>query len=237
MTVHRTTPDGPLISMPALMPRALRSAVAQIAPAHLPAFMEHLEHLDEAAGQSAAQSTIAPLRSFLQRWGEFVAIQRFPARAGGFVNSRPPPRTHPAVMRCGRSSPASVRSRAPRSARWSPFDDGYRAASPGAVAELRVARDESRAEVFRECYVRGVIRHEVVAQLPDTRQQRLGLSSCRQCDGMKASGQAVPWVTARTAMSSARRPLVQRSTSRIRVSTASCGRAKGPRPVRRARAS
>ncbi|MBV9025271.1 MAG: hypothetical protein JO362_16105 [Streptomycetaceae bacterium] len=78
MTVHSTMPDEPVIPMPALTPGALRSAVAQIAPAYLPAFVEHL---DEAAEQAAAQSTIAPLRSFLQRWGEFVAIQRYPARA------------------------------------------------------------------------------------------------------------------------------------------------------------
>ncbi|MEU3778586.1 hypothetical protein AB0F11_36370 [Streptomyces sp. NPDC032472] len=64
--------------MPALTPAALRAAVAQIAPAHLPAFVEHL---DRAAEQSAEQSTIAPLRSFLQWWGEFVAVQRHPARA------------------------------------------------------------------------------------------------------------------------------------------------------------
>ncbi len=67
----------PLIPMPALTPAALRVAVAQIAPAHLPAFVEHL---DRAAEQSAQQSTIAPLRAFLQWWGEF-AVQRHPARA------------------------------------------------------------------------------------------------------------------------------------------------------------
>ncbi|MCY0927267.1 hypothetical protein OTB20_13820 [Streptomyces sp. H27-H1] len=68
----------PLIPMPALTPAALRVAVAQIAPAHLPAFVAHL---DRAAEQSSEQSTIAPLRAFLQWWGEFVAIQRHPARA------------------------------------------------------------------------------------------------------------------------------------------------------------
>lgn len=67
-----------LIPMPALTPTALRVAVAQIAPAYLPAFGEQL---DQAAEQSAAQSTIAPLRTFLQSWGEFVAVQRVPARA------------------------------------------------------------------------------------------------------------------------------------------------------------
>ncbi|MFG2293733.1 DUF6247 family protein [Streptomyces sp. NPDC048603] len=77
MTEHAVA-DTPLIPMPALTPAALRAAVAQIAPAHLPAFVEHL---DRAAEQSAEQSTIAPLRAFLQWWGEFVAIQRIPTRA------------------------------------------------------------------------------------------------------------------------------------------------------------
>jgi hypothetical protein len=78
MTEQHTSPQAPLIPMPALTPAALRTAVAQIAPAHLPAFVEHL---DRAVEQAAAQSTISPLRTFLQRWGEFVAIQRYPARA------------------------------------------------------------------------------------------------------------------------------------------------------------
>ncbi|MFJ5547767.1 hypothetical protein [Streptomyces sp. NPDC093225] len=73
MTEHAAS-GGPLIPMPALTPAALRAAVAQIAPAHLPAFVEHLD-------RAAEQSTIAPLRAFLQWWGEFVAVQRHPARA------------------------------------------------------------------------------------------------------------------------------------------------------------
>ncbi|MBB5933527.1 hypothetical protein [Streptomyces zagrosensis] len=78
MTEQPAAPDGPLIPMPALTLSALRAAVAQIAPAQLPSFAEHL---DRAVEQAAAQSTIAPLRTFLQWWGEFVAIQRYPARA------------------------------------------------------------------------------------------------------------------------------------------------------------
>ncbi|MGO4419831.1 DUF6247 family protein [Streptomyces sp. MCAF7] len=78
MTEQPSAPDGPLIPMPALTPAALRAAVAQIAPVQLPSFVEHL---DRAVEQAAAQSTIAPLRTFLQWWGEFVAIQRYPARA------------------------------------------------------------------------------------------------------------------------------------------------------------
>ncbi|AKH86771.1 hypothetical protein AA958_14705 [Streptomyces sp. CNQ-509] len=77
MTEQHIT-SGPLISMPALTPAALRTAIAQIAPAQLPAFAEHL---DRAAEQASAQSTITPLRAFLQYWGEFVAIQRNPERA------------------------------------------------------------------------------------------------------------------------------------------------------------
>ncbi|GAA1089599.1 hypothetical protein [Nocardiopsis composta] len=78
MTEQHLPPDAPLIPMPALTPAALRSAVAQIAPARLPEFGEHL---DRAAEQAAAQSTITPLHAFLQYWGEFVAVQRFPRRA------------------------------------------------------------------------------------------------------------------------------------------------------------
>ncbi|GHG69653.1 DUF6247 family protein [Streptomyces griseocarneus] len=75
---HVGAPDAPLIPMPPITPAALRAAIAQIAPAHLPSFVKHL---DQAVEQAAAQSTIAPLRTFLQQWGRFVAIQRFPARA------------------------------------------------------------------------------------------------------------------------------------------------------------
>ncbi|MFI0818898.1 DUF6247 family protein [Streptomyces sp. NPDC021098] len=78
MTVQSSGQDGPLIPMPVLTPSALRAAVAQIAPGELPTFVEHL---DRAVEQAARNGTIAPLRTFLQWWGEFVAIQRYPARA------------------------------------------------------------------------------------------------------------------------------------------------------------
>jgi hypothetical protein len=78
MTEQPFTSSAPLIAMPALTPAALRTAVAQIAPAQLPAFAEHL---DRAVEQAAAQSTLAPLHAFLQYWGEFIAIQRHPDRA------------------------------------------------------------------------------------------------------------------------------------------------------------
>ncbi|WP_205302607.1 hypothetical protein [Nonomuraea montanisoli] len=52
--------------------------MAQIAPAYLDRFVDHL---DEATEQAVRQDTVAPLRSFLRQWGEFVEIQRHPARA------------------------------------------------------------------------------------------------------------------------------------------------------------
>jgi hypothetical protein len=67
-----------LIPRPPLTTAALRAAVAQIAPAYLSQFVDHL---DQATEQAARQSTVAPLQNFLQQWGEFVAIQRHPARA------------------------------------------------------------------------------------------------------------------------------------------------------------
>lgn len=70
--------SGALIPRSPLTTAALRAAVAQIAPAYLSQFVDHL---DQATEQAARQSTVAPLRNFLQQWGEFVAIQRYPARA------------------------------------------------------------------------------------------------------------------------------------------------------------
>jgi hypothetical protein len=67
-----------LIPRPALTTAALRTAVAQIAPAYLGQFVEHL---DQATEQAARQSTVAPLQAFLTQWGEFVAIHRYPERA------------------------------------------------------------------------------------------------------------------------------------------------------------
>lgn len=67
-----------LVPCPPLTTAALRAAVAQIAPAYLSQFVDHL---DQATEQAARQSTVAPLQNFLQQWGEFVAIQRYPARA------------------------------------------------------------------------------------------------------------------------------------------------------------
>ncbi|SDI00193.1 hypothetical protein SAMN05421505_1307 [Sinosporangium album] len=52
--------------------------MAQIAPAYLGQFVDHLDQTTE---QAARQSTVAPLQGFLEQWGEFVAIHRHPARA------------------------------------------------------------------------------------------------------------------------------------------------------------
>ncbi|MEU6720425.1 hypothetical protein ABZ897_54000 [Nonomuraea sp. NPDC046802] len=67
-----------LIPRPSLTTAALRAAVAQIAPAYLGQFVDHL---DQATEQAARQSTVAPLQGFLAQWGEFVAIHRHPAKA------------------------------------------------------------------------------------------------------------------------------------------------------------
>ncbi|GAA3604216.1 hypothetical protein GCM10022419_106070 [Nonomuraea rosea] len=67
-----------LIPRPPLTTAALRAAVAQIAPAYLGQFVDHL---DLATEQAARQSTVAPLHAFLTQWGEFVAIHRRPATA------------------------------------------------------------------------------------------------------------------------------------------------------------
>ncbi|SDK73527.1 hypothetical protein SAMN05421874_110215 [Nonomuraea maritima] len=67
-----------LIPQPPMTTAALRAAVAQIAPAYLNQFVDHL---DQAAEQAARQSTVAPLQNFLRQWAEFVAIQRYPAGA------------------------------------------------------------------------------------------------------------------------------------------------------------
>ncbi|WP_066364863.1 DUF6247 family protein [Herbidospora mongoliensis] len=67
-----------IIPRPPLTTAALRAALAQIAPAYLGQF---IEHLDQATEQAARQSTVAPLHAFLTQWGEFVAIHRHPAMA------------------------------------------------------------------------------------------------------------------------------------------------------------
>ncbi|MFB7781667.1 hypothetical protein ACFC1D_02985 [Streptomyces vinaceus] len=68
----------PLIPQPPSTVTALRQAVAQIAPAAMPAFTREL---DEAADQSRQGSDLAPLRRFVAQWAAYVQIQRQPRLA------------------------------------------------------------------------------------------------------------------------------------------------------------
>ncbi|WNE98542.1 DUF6247 family protein [Streptomyces luomodiensis] len=65
----------PLIPQPPATVTALRQAVAQIAPAALPAFTREL---DQAADQSRQASDLAPLQRFIAQWAVYVHIQRQP---------------------------------------------------------------------------------------------------------------------------------------------------------------
>ncbi|WP_435859052.1 hypothetical protein [Streptomyces varsoviensis] len=68
-------PEQPLIPQPPSTVTALRQAVAQIAPAALPAFTREL---DQAADQAQQGSDLAPLRRFTTQWAAYVQIQRQP---------------------------------------------------------------------------------------------------------------------------------------------------------------
>ncbi|MFJ3722387.1 DUF6247 family protein [Streptomyces sp. NPDC090045] len=65
----------PLIPQPPATVTALRQAVAQIAPAALPAFTREL---DQAADQSRQGADLAPLQRFIAQWAAYVHIQRQP---------------------------------------------------------------------------------------------------------------------------------------------------------------
>ncbi|MGW2326296.1 hypothetical protein ACWC5C_11070 [Streptomyces sp. NPDC001700] len=71
----------PLIPQPPATVTALRQAVAQIAPAALPAFARELE---QAADQSCQASDVAPLQRFVAQWSVCVHIQRQPNVANEF---------------------------------------------------------------------------------------------------------------------------------------------------------
>ncbi|MFJ7904829.1 DUF6247 family protein [Streptomyces sp. NPDC096198] len=64
--------------MPALTSEALRGAVEKLTPSRVPAFVQDLVEATTSAQQSRS---LAPLRTFVQTWGQFVAIQRRPSRA------------------------------------------------------------------------------------------------------------------------------------------------------------
>ncbi|WP_031506385.1 DUF6247 family protein [Streptomyces megasporus] len=70
--------ERPLIPQPPATVAALRQAVAQIAPAALPAFSREL---DQAADQARQGSDLAPLRRFVAQWAVYVHIQRQPRLA------------------------------------------------------------------------------------------------------------------------------------------------------------
>ncbi|MGW7362318.1 hypothetical protein ACWGI8_02570 [Streptomyces sp. NPDC054841] len=73
--------EQPLIPQPPPTVAALRQAVAQIAPAALPAFTREL---DQAADQARLGSDLAPLRRFTRHWAVYVEIQRRPRQAARF---------------------------------------------------------------------------------------------------------------------------------------------------------
>ena len=74
-----TSADGqPLIPQPPATVTALRQAIAQIAPAALPAFTREL---DQAADQCRQGSDLAPLRRLTAQWAVYVYIQRQPRLA------------------------------------------------------------------------------------------------------------------------------------------------------------
>jgi hypothetical protein len=76
-----TQPDHPcdaLTAQPADTPEALRTAVAQVAPASLAAFDAERA---EAVQQARTEVSAAPLRRFTRQWSVNVAIARHPARA------------------------------------------------------------------------------------------------------------------------------------------------------------
>ncbi|MCX4691360.1 DUF6247 family protein [Streptomyces sp. NBC_01408] len=70
-----STAGQPLIPQPPATVTALRQAVAQVAPAALPAFTREL---DQAADQSRQGSDLAPLQRFITQWAAYVYIQRQP---------------------------------------------------------------------------------------------------------------------------------------------------------------
>lgn len=71
----------PLVPQPPATVSALRQALAQIAPAALPA---RTRELDLAADQSRHSADLAPLQRFIAQWAVYVHIQRQPELVGEF---------------------------------------------------------------------------------------------------------------------------------------------------------
>ncbi|RLL68610.1 hypothetical protein [Streptomyces sp. Z26] len=65
----------PLVPEPPATVSGLRQALAQIAPASLPAYTREL---DQAADQSRQGADLAPLQRFIAQWAVYVHIQRQP---------------------------------------------------------------------------------------------------------------------------------------------------------------
>ncbi|GAB3448277.1 hypothetical protein GCM10027570_21650 [Streptomonospora sediminis] len=78
MTSLHAEGDEPLIPMPALRLRDLRSAVAAVAPSSLPEFFEEMQQAFTDAEQAGS---VYPLRGFLHKWALIVAMERHPGTA------------------------------------------------------------------------------------------------------------------------------------------------------------
>ncbi|MET7766139.1 DUF6247 family protein [Streptomyces sp. NPDC005393] len=76
-----SAPEQPRIPQPPATVTALRQAVAQVAPAALPAFTREL---DQAADQARQGADLAPLQRFTAQWALYVQIQRQPSVAERF---------------------------------------------------------------------------------------------------------------------------------------------------------
>ncbi|KOT51577.1 MULTISPECIES: hypothetical protein [Streptomyces] len=73
--------EQPLIPQPSASIGLLRDAVAQIAPAALPAFARELI---QATDQARRGPDLLPLRRFTAQWAVYVHIQRHPGTAARF---------------------------------------------------------------------------------------------------------------------------------------------------------
>lgn len=73
-----TEVDTPLLLMPPLTEQALRAAVRALAPGASVRFEAELHHAER---EGARVGSTVPTRTFLHRWGVFVALRRHPDRA------------------------------------------------------------------------------------------------------------------------------------------------------------
>jgi hypothetical protein len=73
--------DEPLIPMPPLTFPGLRQAVLTLGPSKL---RELFEDMQQAFIWAEEEQSLAPIRIFHIKWGTWVAIERWPARAARF---------------------------------------------------------------------------------------------------------------------------------------------------------